>query len=336
MLILNNELFDPNVKKDHKFYETAQKYKTEVEGLRKKHGNRIVFKRTREHPMTENGIRLPMPPMTLPLRGSRGGVSGEPENWMYSESIPNKKDGVYQLRKGSLMVTDELIVDMNKKPDLAWFIVYICPLYGKEIEIHDRKIIMREKAAERRRRVRLENALYGESPLSDSGILKSVAEAWGLNAFHKDANELRFELEALLKRRDEEKKKDPSVRGTDDFLKDIKNVGEKVFKKSFLQKGFNAGILKREKSGDIVMTGTEEKLFFVPPEKANDWFNYFAEKAIADETLWKRLVMSNINNGYIDDASSTEQLAWLFKFAGKKPEKKTLPAQKKELVGYLT
>ena len=334
MLIKNNKLFNPGVKKGDEDYETAERYNTEVSSLIKKHGTRLIFKRTRKYSMSKNGLRMPMPPMILPLRGSRT-VDGKPEEWMYVEGLPPKKDGVFDQRQRGLMIGAEKVIDMEKQPDLGWFLYYISPLMNKEIVLYDPKLEHRQKADQRRMAVALENALFGDSPLSDSGVLKTVAEAWGVNSFHKDPDELRFELESLLKRRDNEKLKDTSVRGSKEFLKDIKIIGTVTFKKSFLQRGVSSDIIKIEKSGDVVMTATGEKLLFVPPEKLSDWFDYFAEHVIKNEPLFKKLVKANANNGYIDDATDVSQLEWLFKFVGKPITKKTMPTIKRELKGHL-
>lgn len=335
MIILNNELFNPNAKKGEKFYDSAQQYQKEVESLKRKHGNVIIFRRTRKDSFDNEGRSLPVPPMILPLRGKRIGDNGVDQDLLYTEAIPNKKDGIYQPKKSGMIVYDELTVHMNKHPDLAWFLYYVSNLYGKEYILYDKDEIKKKELEERRNKVALENALFGDSSLSDDTILRIVAESWGINIYKKEDAQLRFELEELLKRRDAEKRKHPSVKGSKEFLKDIKNIGEKVFKKSYLQRGFSSKVMSKEDSGDIIMNQTGEKLFFVPPDKEAEWFDYFAEHVIKDENLWPRLVKANVNNGYIDNATDTDQLKWLFKFVNKEPTKKTLGTIKKELKGYL-
>jgi len=335
MLILNNELFNPNVKKGEKLYDSVQQYQKEIESLRRKHGDVIIFRRTRKNSFDNTGRSLPIPPMVLPLRGKRIGGDGIDEDWLYVEAIPNKENGIYKPRRSGMIVYDELVVHMDKQPDLAWFLYYVSGLYGKEYILYDKDQIKKLELDERKRKVALENALFGESSLSDPTILRIVAESWGIDIYKKEDAQLRFELEELLKRRDIEKRKNPSVKGSKEFLKDIKNIGEKVFKKSFLKRGFTSKILTKEDSGDIIMNQTGEKLFFVPPDREIEWFDYFAEYAVRDENLWSRLVKANVNNGYIDNADEETQLGWLYKFADKEPAKKTLGAMKKELKGYL-
>jgi len=225
MIYINNEFVDFG-KSDGKFAEIKEDYKKEIANLKKRFGGFIVIRSKKKAKVNKTGLLEQLPPKTMPLRIVLGGDMGS-EEWLYTENFPVIKDGMAIVDTNQLIVKHgELIVDLHKKPDLAYFLVKKHPfLQSGKFYVLDVESENRTLAEQRSRDSRLNNAIYGENSQlnTDISFLRLISKRWGIGgADRQDKFALQNQLYDIVSKSDKIK---DSGRGVDEFISDTKSSG---------------------------------------------------------------------------------------------------------------
>jgi hypothetical protein len=226
MIYINNQFVDFS-KPDGVFKDIVAEYHKTVNDLRKKFGKFIIIRSRKEAKVNKTGLLEQLPPKTIPLKIVLGGANGS-EEWLYTETFPIIKDGIAVTDTNQLIVQHgELRIDLNKKPDLAYFLTKKHSALSKgKFYVLDVEAKNRTLAEQRARDAKLNNAIYGENSQlnTDLDFLRLISKRWGIGGADKqDKFALQNQLYDIVSRSDKDKGKG---RGVDEFVSDIKSSGK--------------------------------------------------------------------------------------------------------------
>lgn len=236
MLFINNQLvlldkqgIDPKEPKD--LYETViLDYRKKLSEYRQRFGRYVILKDRKEPKINyvdgKPGLLEPVPNATIPLRLSLTGKNGK-EEWVYTETTPQFKDGIVQLETNSKIVYyGELMIDLDETPDLAYFLLEKHGMIKKGVyHVVDHASDERKKAESRRNETKLFEIIYGENAKLnlDIAYLRLMAKRWGIsNADAQSKDFLQNTLHDVVRAAEERKKKNREGRGIDDFISDVR------------------------------------------------------------------------------------------------------------------
>ena len=119
MLIVNNEIFNHNAPE---YKKTAERYKQLRSELERAHGEIIRFIRPVKRPRSSTGLMEPVPYMTVNLKANTVNPKGEAEYWLYCDSLPKKKDGVFTLSRTARFMGEDMVLSTKDDMDLIFFL----------------------------------------------------------------------------------------------------------------------------------------------------------------------------------------------------------------------
>jgi len=341
MLLVNSrQLLVSEALKDerHPLHEQAVDYDRGIRELREKFSKTIKFIRP-GFPKTNNGsdakgnetmLVEPTPPASFPLQTEYTHPDRGKEIWACCLTMPKLlPNQLWEMgSKRSIRVKESIIVDINKEPDLAFYLYFISnQLKADRLKVEDLKGDVKKKADKVREELDRKTAIW--NMLSDDGTLKRMAQAYGIEGVDsKDADSLRFELEEVLSRNDKKKRTDPTIKGTKDFLDEMK-VTDNVRLRSLIRKLLDDKVIVYNPDGRFKIG--DKALMQVPYEAIKDTFNYICNFYGANnnndklQNLLKDVITKKILDSF-DDKDITwigkvMQIATAFK---KKEELKTL------------
>jgi len=333
MILINSQPLDVNAEKDetHPLHSQALEFKAGVKNLREMFKSQIKFVRP-GYPKKNRGtdskgreienMTEPTPPTRIPLQARAVGRNGIQEIWDYCDGrarlLPNN---LWEATgKRSIMPTDSFIIDLESKPDLAFFLYYKSPLVlsGQWI-VYDPDGDAKAKGDKKRLELDLNHALYGV--LSDDNIeqLKVVAQAYGISRTDKKhPDNIRVELEKAVLDGEVKKRSDPTARGVKEFIEELK-VTDSVKLRSLVMVGIDDDKIKW--SGDGRYKVGERELCKVPATELTRKQDYLCNHLLmmANRPKLQDLLKDLVTKEYLDKADS-KAIFWLARMMGEKVE----------------
>lgn len=220
----------------------AVEYQRGVERLKKEYGDTITFVRP-GYPKRTKGLnsrgrevmlKEPTQPMIVPYNADVVGDLGK-EYWQYCVGKAKPvAGGLWEpTGKRSRFVTNNVIVNIDDDPELAFFLYYKSAIVkGGQLKVYDPDAEARAEGDKARKELDLQTALY--STLSDETQLVNVALAYEIDIRKKHPDTIRQALKDKVLAGEKKKKSDPTARGVTEFLEDLK-VTDSVRMRSLLQ-----------------------------------------------------------------------------------------------------
>jgi hypothetical protein len=242
----SDALNDPN----HKLHEFAKEYDKTLNELHGKYKDGIIrFKRVGYPRYTKGAdsnfrevpnMLEPTPPMRIPLKAYAVTGSLGKHLWMCCLDAPTLlPNGLSDMgRKRTMSITEEVVVNVNKEPDLAFFLYKISPFVKRGLlKIVDPVADDIQVGEEERALTERKYAVW--NMLGDVEKLKFMARAYGVEGVdEKQPNAIRKELETLLEANDKLQKNNPIIKGTKEFVEEMK-VTDGVLLRNFVQKAID-------------------------------------------------------------------------------------------------
>lgn len=304
MLIVNNKVLNENTK-DPDLVGYAREYQNALNEIKTRFPSGHIQLRRIGYPKTNKNadgtINLPeIPsPIFIKLTKSFDGVV-----WGYCKGRPlihpNGLVDVPPNDNSETLDGEVLALDVNKKPDYAFFILYKSGILGTEYNIYDPEGDRLKDLTAKNNLLKVQYAIR-EVPEEK---LRLMAMAWGIPKAG-DANVLilQDELEKKVFAMDEAKKKNPtdlSLRGIDEFLAESKN-DDVTRPKAIIQMAID------EKKLTFAVGRSEfnfggDKVCFVPPNRVKDKEQFLANY-LRDENnkeKWLVLLRGTLTKEYIE------------------------------------
>jgi hypothetical protein len=226
ILVNQQELPLTNATKEHLLYGYHKEYQRDLKALKDRFPKGLVRLRRMGWPKTNpTGMQEPTPRMVIPLQCTVEGENGQ-STWAYCEGrAVQLQNGLRDLpdNKRSMMIGERIIVDLNKKPDLAVYL-FKTKFIGKELMVDDPEGEALRAAMSRQSEIELATAIW--NGIASTERLRLIAAAWKVpNAATAEDPVLRKALEDVVLLMEKEKQKYPenlSKKGIQDFLREIK------------------------------------------------------------------------------------------------------------------
>jgi hypothetical protein len=310
---------------NHPMHQYALEYTQGLTELREKFGNVIKFirpgfpKKNRGSDSKGNEVMMnePTPPALFPLEKSHPHPNRGEEVWSCCLNMPKLlPNGLWSIgNKKSLKIEQFINVDINKQPDLAYYLYYIADFgRGGRLKVDDPQEEIRNKAAKERQLVERKTAIW--QMLSDENVLRKMASAYGVPfAATKSPDALRFDLEAQLESNDKNKIKDNSIKGTMEFLEEMK-VTDNVRLRAFLQKLIDDNKLVYKQDGRYRLG--DKVLMQVPQSEINKRFEYLCSyyNISNNQDKLQELMRDVVNKEFLDGIKDDKDITWLSKVMG--------------------
>jgi len=335
MLLIDSKPLELDALNDpkHKLHDFAKVYDdTLVEINRKFKVGTIRFRKAGYPRYTEGAdsfgrkiAKMVEPPTTMriPLKAyATLGKLGK-HLWMCCQDTPTVlPNGLWDMgRKKAISIKDDLLVNINEEPDLAFFLYKVSPFVtgrrgaGKSLlkivdPIADDETMGEEERALTERKYAIWNML------SDTDKLKTMARAYGVaDVDNKQPNGIRKELEILLETNDKLQKQNPIIKGTKEFVEEMR-VTDGVLLRAFVQKAIDEK--KLEYRGDGRWRIGDKIIVQVPQSeltRRNDYLcNYLMAGNNADKL--QEFIKDLINKDYLEGITESKEWSWLAKIAG--------------------
>ena len=340
-ILVNGRMLDTGMAigdENHPMHKYALEYTQGLAELREKHGKRIKFIRPDWPKKTQGSdsrgrdvvIKEPTPPAMFPLERAYPHPKRGEEIWSCCLTMPKlQPNGLWSIgSKRSIKIEEFINVDLDKQPDLAYYLYYIANFNrGGRLRLDDPQKEIREKADRERDLVERKTAIW--SLLSDDAVPR-MAAAYGVpHSGSKSPDALRFDLEAQLEINDKKKKKDPLTKGTKEFLEEMR-VTDNVRLRAFIQKLMDDKKLIYKPDGRFRVG--DKILMQIPQSEINRKFEYLCGYYSAPNNSDKlqELMRDVVDKEYLDSVRDDKDFAWLCKVMDistafkKKEELKTL------------
>jgi hypothetical protein len=331
MLIVNySRLFVDEALKDttHPMHAYAKEYSQGLAELQKKYPEgTITFKDAAEPPTVDkfdskNHEYRDVPedpkPIAIPLAANVSHPKRGKEYWGVCTGTPyHVREGVWDIadNKGtrSKKVTGSFIVNLKTDPDLAFFFAFKSPLItGGHWKIDDPKADIKAQGDAERDSLAIKTAIWQN--LNDETQLRTIAASYGISGVKdKEPDALRFELENVLKENNKKKQVDPSYRGTEEFMEDLK-INDYVRLSAFIRHFLDEAKIVYRKDGRFKIG--DKAIAQVPADHVNNRFawlcNYFNAPNNVDRL--RELMTDLVNKDYLDSlAVDSKDFRWLAK-----------------------
>jgi len=258
--------------------------------------------------------------MRIPLRANVAiGKLGK-HIWMCCldapEVLPN---GLWDMPKfssnKSLTVKEDILVNIKDQPDLAFFLYRISPFVQKGlIQVVDAQKDDQAIGAVELELTERKYAIWHMLP--EEAKLKRMARAYGVNNVEgKQPNAIRQELEATLLKNDVLRKSNPAVKGTKEFLEEMK-VTDSVLLRSFVQQAIDENKLEYRPDGRWRIG--DKIVIQVPHSEIQREKEYLCNYLSAGNNHDKlqEFMRDLISPEYLEAVSDKKEWVWLAKIAG--------------------
>ena len=306
MIYLNGDELDlSNESKDYKFAPIVADYYAYVSELKSRFGSSVLYytkQRPRRDEKTGNLRPVPLKSWPKTQTGVRFSIQGKdkpmgPYSMIYSQEQlevekgkPDLKDKNFQVREG------ELTVNLDRDADFAYFLSCHNVMRSGELYINYPARTANERASEFKRKQKVTDLLFSEySPLNKNpDNLKMVARRWGLgNLDALTHDEIAVYLYYMVISGEEAKKRNPSVRGVNDFLKDTQ-LGASVKAGELVSIAEEKGVLRFNQTHgeyEILYPGRQaySRYFSIPPEKMGNKSECLIDALVMDDQLVRKL-----------------------------------------------
>jgi len=311
----------------HPMHKYAVDYTQGLAELREKFGKRIRFIRP-DWPKFNKGadsrgnevlMKEPTPPAMFPLERSYAHPERGEEIWSCCLNMPQLlPNNLWSIgKKKSIKIEKDITVDIDRQPDLAYYLYYISRFgAGKDsrLKVDDPGAELRAKAEKERLVVARKTAIWQMLP--DENILRRMAAAYGVaNSAKKSGDQLRFDLEAQLEANDNKKNKDPFLKGTKEFLEEMK-VTDAVRLRAFIQGLIDDNKLVYKPDGRYRLG--EKAIVQVPQSEINkrvEWLYGYYNMPNNNDKL-QELMRDVVDKEYLDSLVDDKDFAWLAKTMG--------------------
>ena len=324
-ILVNGKMLDQGIAirdEKHPMHQYALEYTQGLAELKEKFGKKIKFIRP-GWPKTNIGsdskgnearLKEPTPPAMFPLeRAFPHPVRGE-EIWSCCLNMPKLlPNGLWSIgNKKSIKIEEFIIVDIDKQPDLAYYLAYIAHFErGGRLRVDDPKAEIREKAEKERQLVERKTAIW--QMLTDENVLRKMAAAYGVpNSGTKEPDQLRFDLEAQLETNDKKRKNDLTIKGTREFLEEMK-VTDSIRLRAFI-KGLEDDKKLFYKPDGRYRLG-DKVLMQVPQSEINKRFEYICGYYAIPNNIDKlrELMVDVMDKATLDGLTDNRDITWLAK-----------------------
>ena len=326
MLLVNQKPITENADKveNDPMHRYAREYKQGVKFLRETYGDSIKFIRP-GYPRKVRGIdpkgrdvpnmAEPTSPMMMPLTARVDGDNGM-EIWSYSDGPPKiLPNQMWEAGgKRSKMVTEQIVVNLRKEPELAFFLYYKSPVFKSGmLQVDDPAAAAKLRGDKVRADLDLQLAIY--SVLGDETRLRNMAQAYGIaKANEKHPDILREKLREIVLLGDVKKRSDPLAKGVKEFLEDV-NGNDSVRLRSLVMVMIDNGKITYSQNGKYRVGDRE--ICSIPPTEAarkQDFLcNHLA--SISNKAKLKDLVKDVVDEDYLNSITDEKTFKWLAKVA---------------------
>lgn len=316
MLIVNGKVLPANANKDHELFPMVDEYQRAIKKLKAEYPKgEITLARIGYPQVNPTGLAEDTPPIYFPMQNTdSSGVA-----WAYCKGRPViLPEGMRELAKEdrSEVLTDLILLDVNKKEDYAFYMMFKSGVLGTLFKVFD-------PDGDRLKELRLRNERreveYAISKGMDENKLRNVAASWGVEkAFDKDALLVQADLETKVFALDEKKKKDPTnlqLKGITEFLVEIKS-DDFLMPKALVQKAIDYKKLVKDKQEQKYFLGDVE-ICYIPVNKRNDEVDYIAShlRHPDNKEKWDQFLNEMIDEDFINNGDKYS-VRWLASQSG--------------------
>jgi hypothetical protein len=321
MLLINSKPIDVLARQDEQnpMHIHAIDYEKGIQYLKETFGTQLKFVRP-GFPKRSRGIDSrkkevpnmlrPTPPMRIPLKSEVVGKTGT-EIWEYCEGAPKllPNNLLEATGKRGIQVEDQIVISLNKSPELAFFLYYKSPFMNSLLKIDDPTAEAKAEGDKARAELDLQTALY--SILGDEDQLRIVSQAYGINKTdtkHPDA--LRKELKTVVLAGEQRKKSDPAARGIKEFLEELK-VTDSVRLRSLIMTMIEAK--KITWSGDGRYKVGDRELCRVSASELSTKQDFLCRHLSnpANRLKLQELLKDVVDKDYLDKITDDKTFVWL-------------------------
>ena len=322
MILINKQQLEMGALMDesHKLHSYAREYDAGIKYLKRVYGDSIKFVRP-GYPRKRKGVTSrgkevpnmarPTPPMTIPLSSEVVGEMGT-NVWGCALSAPELlPNGLYDLgSKRSMMIFDDVTININKQPDLAFFLYYKSPFFKSGLLKIDNPDAEAKLEGDRQRaELELQTALYGI--LNDEDQLKVVAQSYGIAGTEKKHSDvIRKELKAVVLKGEQNKKRDATAKGIGEFLSELK-VTDAVRLRSLIKIAEDKKMVVWYPDGKYKVG--ERELCRVPTAEIRRRFDFLCNHLgnAANRKKLQELIRDVADKEYLDGIKDEKTFIWL-------------------------
>jgi hypothetical protein len=338
ILVNQQELPLNNPPKDHPLKAHSNQYHEILRGLKEQFPKGTVLLQRRGWPRQnkETGMLEPCPMMTIPLQINVEGENGQAV-WAYCEGQPIiLANGLREIdpQRRSMMVGEQISIELNKKPDLAVYL-FQTKFVKQDFYVLDPEGDQLRAALQRQSEIELANAIW--TGIASEVKLKMIASAWGIpNANTTESVVLRKLLEERILSLEKEKRKFPedvTRKGIAAFLREVK-ADDDVRLRGLVQMAIDAGDLKYMKeTGNILLKG--QKWLAIPHDYQADRQPEYITGYLASPINEEQLLSFLTNTLTVEkiDEMDIPGLKWLCKLYGLDTKDKAPSLLKEEIKG---
>jgi hypothetical protein len=322
---------------NHPLHEYAVDYTEGIKSLKQQYGKTMryvrpgfpIMNKGADSKGNETMLIEPDRPAMFPLQTVFPHPLRGEETWSCCLDMPKPigNDQWEMGKKRSIMINRFINIDLDKQPDLAYYLAYIYVADFKKrtnrLRIDDPDKEIREKADQKRLDVERNTAIW--QMLKDEDQLRKMASAYGVPmSATKSADALRFDLEATLENNDKNKGRNPQLKGTKEFLEEMK-VTDNVRLRAFIKRLEDDKKLVYKPDGRYHLG--DKTLVQVPQSDIQNRFEwlcgYYNISNNADKL--QELMRDVVDKAYLDKITEDKDFTWLCKVMGI-----SVPFKKKE------
>jgi hypothetical protein len=305
----------------------AVEYDRGLKELRRKYPEgTVTFKPAKEEPLVDRydgkgtefrDVPEESKPIAIPLRANVVHPNRGTEYWGVCQGTPYLvREGVWdigdKLSNKSKLVTGSLTVNLKTEPDLAFFMYFKSPLVtGGHWKIDDPRADVRAKGDEERASLSLRKAIW--EVLDNEDTLRIVASGYGIdNVDTKEADAIRFELRDTLDRNNKLKASDPTYKGTEEFMEDLK-ITDYILLSAFIKHFLDLKAINWRPDGRFKIG--DKTIAQVPADwvkRKFEWLcNYFASPNNLEKL--QSLMIDLVSEEYLDSIKEDKIFRWIAK-----------------------
>ena len=328
-----------------KHHDFAKKYNETLEHLRDHFKNGYIrFKRQGAIKYTKGADNTgkevpkmlePVQPWRIPLQAYAVTGNKGKHLWACCLGTPEPKaNGLWDMgRIKSHTIKEDLLVNINENPDLAFFLYEVSPFVKKKlIVVADPKKDDAELGEEERELTERKYAVW--NMLGDENKLKTMARAYGVSSVDdKQPNAIRKELEKTLEINDKLKRQNPAVKGTKEFIEEMK-VTEGLLLRNFVQKCIDDKKLEYRPDGRWRIG--QKIVVQVPQSEISRNRDYLCNYLMAGNQLekYQEFLKDLLNKEYLEGITEKKEWQWLARVSGFNPEFKKLDEVKRVVTEF--
>jgi hypothetical protein len=345
MILVNSEKLNLSAADDksHPQHEQAKEYRQGLATLKSLYKDGFITLTRTGYPRFVDGIdhrgrdmkdlKEPTPPAKYPLSTYFSHPKRGKELWECCIGNPKIMPGnLWAIGdRKNFTVEDRIIVDIAKEADFAFYLCYISSaVRGGHLKVADPKADAKARGDQRREKLERETAIW--HTLSDEENLRKIASAYGVaDVAKKEPDTIREELETVLKNNDMAKRKDASVKGTKEFLDELK-ITDSIRLSSFIRHWLDESKITYKEDGRYRVG--DKIIAQVPHDYVLHKFswlcNYYAAPNQVDKL--QELMKDLVNKEYLDSITDEKDFRWIAKVMDIKGYYNQSPEKVKELV----